>query len=145
MRYVTRIIHINTKVKQNTKERSRDYLHLHVIVFIWGFTAILGALISIEAIPLVWYRMFFASVFIALYFLMTKKSFRIDRKSLLKFVFTGILIALHWITFFHAIKVSNVSVALVTMSTGAFFTSLIEPIFFKRKMHFSKLDTFCTK
>ncbi len=114
--------------------RLKDYLHLHVIVFIWGFTAILGALISIEAIPLVWYRMFLASVFIALYFLITKKSFRVDRKSLLKFVFAGILIALHWITFFHAIKVSNVSVALVTMSTGAFFTSLIEPIFFKRRI-----------
>jgi len=112
----------------------KDYLHLHLIVFIWGFTAILGALISIDAIPLVWYRMFLASVFIALYFLIRKKSFRVDRASLLKFVFTGIVIALHWITFFHAIKVSNVSVALVTMSTGAFFTSLIEPIFFKRRI-----------
>lgn len=114
--------------------RFKDYLHLHLIVFIWGFTAILGALISIDAIPLVWYRMFLAAVFIALYFVIRRKSFQIDRKSLLKFVFTGILIALHWITFFHAIKVSNVSVALVTMSTGAFFTSLIEPIFFKRRI-----------
>lgn len=112
----------------------KDYLHLHLIVFIWGFTAILGALISIDAIPLVWYRMFLASVFIAVYFVLRKKSFRIDRKSLLKFTFSGIVIALHWITFFHAIKVSNVSVALVMMSTGAFFTSLIEPIFFKRRI-----------
>ena len=112
----------------------KDYLHLHLIVFIWGFTAILGALISIDAIPLVWYRMFLASVFIALYFVLRKKSFYVDRKALFKFVFAGIIIALHWITFFHAIKVSNVSVALVTMSTGAFFTSLIEPIFFKRRI-----------
>jgi drug/metabolite transporter (DMT)-like permease len=114
--------------------RFKDYLHLHLIVFIWGFTAILGALISIDAIPLVWYRMFLASAFIALYFVIRRKSFQIDRKSLVKFVFTGILIALHWITFFNAIKVSNVSVALVTMSTGAFFTSFIEPIFFKRRI-----------
>lgn len=57
-----------------------------------------------------------------------------DRKSILKFVFTGIVIALHWITFFKAIKVSNVSVALVTMSTGAFFTSFMEPFFFKRRI-----------
>ena len=57
-----------------------------------------------------------------------------DKKGLLKFLITGIIIALHWIFFFKAIKVSNVSVALVTMSTGAFFTSLIEPIFFKRKL-----------
>ena len=112
----------------------KDYLHLHLIVFIWGFTAILGTLISIDAIPLVWYRMFLASVFIAVYFLIQNKSFRIDRKSLFKFIFTGILIALHWITFFHAIKVSNVSVALVTMSIGAFFTSLIEPILFRRQV-----------
>ena len=112
----------------------KHFLQLHLIVFIWGFTAILGALISIDAIPLVWYRMLLAVVFIFIYFLIKKKSFWIDRKSLIKFLFTGIIIALHWITFFKAIKVSNVSIALVTMSTGAFFASLIEPIFFKRRI-----------
>jgi len=112
----------------------KNYLYLHFVVFIWGFTAILGALISIDAIPLVWYRMLLASIFIVVYFLLRKRSFQIDRKTLLKFFFSGIIIALHWITFFKAIKVSNVSVALVTMSTGAFFTSFIEPFFFKRKI-----------
>ena len=110
------------------------FLQLHLIVFIWGFTAILGALISIDAIPLVWYRMLLAVIFIFLYFLIKKKNFIVDKKTLLKFLFTGIVIALHWITFFKAIKVSNVSIALVTMSTGAFFTSLIEPLFFRRKI-----------
>ncbi|CAM1354901.1 DMT family transporter [Tenacibaculum insulae] len=112
----------------------KNYLHLHFIVFIWGFTAILGALISIDAIPLVWFRMSLAVVFIIIYFLVRKKSFKVDKKGLLKFALSGIIIAIHWITFFKAIKVSNVSVALVTMSTGAFFASLIEPIFFKRKI-----------
>jgi len=112
----------------------QDYLHLHLIVFIWGFTAILGKLISIDAIPLVWYRMFLASLFIAIYFIVFKKRFKVDKAGILKFFFTGLIIALHWITFFKAIKVSNVSVALVTMSTGAFFTSFIEPFFFKRKI-----------
>lgn len=112
----------------------KHYLHLHFIVFIWGFTAILGKLISIDAIPLVWYRMLFASVFIALYFVVKKKSFKLDNKTLIKFFLSGIIIALHWITFFKAIKVSNVSVALVTMSTGAFFVSFIEPFFFKRRI-----------
>ncbi|WP_369048626.1 DMT family transporter [Tenacibaculum sp. UWU-22] len=111
-----------------------NYLQLHFVVFIWGFTAILGALISIDAIPLVWYRMLLAIIFISLYFLFYKKSFLIDKKGILKFILSGIIIAVHWITFFKAIKVSNVSIALVTMSTGAFFTSLIEPIFFKRKI-----------
>lgn len=112
----------------------KNYLHLHFIVFIWGFTAILGALISIDAIPLVWFRMSLAVVFIAIYFFIRRKSFKVDKKGLLKFAFSGVIIAIHWITFFKAIKVSNVSVALVTMSTGAFFASLIEPVFFKRKI-----------
>ena len=64
-----------------------------------------------------------------------KKSFKVDRKGLVKFFFTGLVIALHWVFFFKAIKVSNVSVALVTMSTGAFFAALIEPVFFKRKIN----------
>lgn len=112
----------------------KNYALLHIIVFVWGFTAILGALISIDAVPLVWYRMLLAVVIIAIYFLLTKKSFKITPNALLKFAISGIIIALHWITFFKAIKISNVSVAMVTMSTGAFFTSLIEPIFFKRKI-----------
>lgn len=112
----------------------KNYLLLHLIVFIWGFTAILGALISIDSIPLVFFRMGLAVFFIAAYFLFKKRSFNVDRNGLLKFLFSGIMIATHWIFFFKAIKISNVSVALVTMSTGAFFTSLIEPIFFKRQI-----------
>jgi drug/metabolite transporter (DMT)-like permease len=114
--------------------RAKNYLLLHLIVFIWGFTAILGALITIDAIPLVFFRMGLAVIFITIYFIFKKKSFYIDKRGILKFLITGIIIALHWIFFFKAIKVSNVSVALVTMSTGAFFTSIIEPVFFKRKI-----------
>ncbi|PHS54732.1 MAG: EamA family transporter [Lutibacter sp.] len=121
------------------KTKLTNYLQLHLLVFIWGFTAILGALISIDAIPLVWYRMFFAVIFILIYFLISKKSLRIPPKALLKFLFTGIIIALHWIAFFSAIKIANVSIALVAMSTGALFTSLIEPLFFKRKLIFLEL------
>ena len=116
------------------ESKLKYFLQLHLVVFIWGFTAILGALISVEAVPLVWFRMLLAVFFIFLYFLIKNKSLKVDKKSLLKFLFTGIIIALHWMTFFKAIKVSNVSIALVTMSTGAFFTSLIEPIFFRRRI-----------
>lgn len=116
------------------ENKLKNYALLHLIVFIWGFTAILGALITIDAIPLVFFRMSLAVIFITLYFLVKKKSFSVDKAGMVKFLFSGILIALHWIFFFKAIKVSNVSVALVTMSTGAFFASLIEPFFFKRKI-----------
>lgn len=121
-------------------EKLKNYLHLHFIIFIWGFTAILGALISINAIPLVWYRMLIASVFLFFFIWFKKKSFQISRGNLIRFIVGGTIIALHWITFFLSIKTSNVSVALITMSTGAFFASLIEPIIFKRRL--SKLELF---
>ncbi len=112
----------------------KNYLILHLIVFIWGFTAVLGALISIDAIPLVWFRMVLALIMVGIYFIITKKKIKTGKKGLLKFAFTGIIIAVHWITFFYAIKISSVSVASVTMSTGALFTSFLEPLFFKRKI-----------
>ncbi len=114
--------------------RFQNYLHLHFIVFVWGFTAILGELISIDALPLVWYRMLLASGFIFVYIGFRKISLTISRKLFFTLFFAGIIIALHWITFFAAIKVSNVSITLATLSTGAFFTSVLEPIFYKRKL-----------
>ena len=112
----------------------KSYLHFHVIVFIWGFTAVLGALISLDATPLVWYRMLMASVFILLWILWKKKKLRLNRKTLLVMLIAGCVIAVHWLTFFGAIKVSNVSITLAMLSTGAFFTSILEPIFYKRKV-----------
>ena len=117
------------------KTNTSNYLQLHLLVFIWGFTAILGALISIEAIPLVWYRMLMASLFVFLYLIWFRKPLKLSRIEVMKYLLGGILIALHWIFFFAAIKVANVSVALVVMSTGALFTSLLEPLFFKRRLN----------
>jgi drug/metabolite transporter (DMT)-like permease len=117
------------------KTKLKNYLHLHLLVFIWGFTAVLVALIHLNAIPLVWYRMFFAVLFVLLYFILKKKSLIVNKKGLFKFLISGIIIALHWIFFFSAIKVSNISIALVSMSTGALFTSLIEPLFFRRRLN----------
>jgi len=111
-----------------------NYLHLHFIVFIWGFTAVLGALISINAIPLVWHRMSLGAVFVLLYIVFKKDKLKVSLKTLLKFAFVGLLIALHWLAFFSAIKISNVSITLAMMSTGAFFASFLEPIIYKRKI-----------
>jgi drug/metabolite transporter (DMT)-like permease len=112
----------------------KSYLHLHLIVFIWGFTAVLGALISLDALPLVWYRMVLAVLFILCYVWYHKVSLQIPKKILLQLLFAGVVIALHWFTFFKAIKVSNVSVTLACLSTGAFFTSFLEPILYRRKI-----------
>lgn len=112
----------------------KSYLQLHLIVFIWGFTAILGELISLDALPLVWFRMTIAVGFIFLFMVYKKSKFVVPRKTLFAFLFLGLVIALHWLTFFKAIKVSNVSVTLACLSTGAFFTSFLEPILYRRKV-----------
>lgn len=115
-------------------DKITNYLHLHLIVFIWGFTAILGALISIDAIPLVWYRILLATIFIFIFIIARNISFKKTTKELFRFFIGGILIAIHWITFFYAIKISNVSVTLATMSTGAFFVMLIQFVIFRKKI-----------
>ena len=116
------------------KDKLKNLLHLHFVVIIFGFTAILGALISIEALPLVWFRMTIASLFVFLLLLFFKVSLKISRSMLIGFVVAGILIALHWATFFHAIKVSSVSLTLSIMSSGALFTAFLEPLFYRRKI-----------
>ena len=116
------------------KGNLKSYLKLHLIVFIWGFTAILGALISIQADALVWYRMLLASVFLFLFILFKKESFRIPIKEFFKLIFVGLMIALHWIFFFEAIHISNVSITLAVFSLGAFLASILEPVFYGRKV-----------
>ena len=117
---------------QNAK--LKNYLHLHFLVFIAGFTAILGELISIDAIPLVWYRMLIAGVLMFLYIKLIQLKIKVSRTAMLGFFGAGIIIALHWITFFGAIKLSNISITLAMFSTGAFFASFIEPLIYKRRV-----------
>ena len=112
----------------------KSYLNLHLIVFIWGFTAILGALITIDAENLVWFRMLLAGIFLGGFIAFKKQSFQVPIKEFFKLIFVGLLIALHWIFFFKAIHVSNVSITLSIFSLGAFFASLLEPLFYGRKV-----------
>ncbi len=110
------------------------HLWLHVIVLIFGLTGILGKLITVDSYLLVWYRLGIALIGILVYFLITKFSLKITKKELIKTLMIGVIIAVHWVTFFEAIKQSNVSVALVCLSSSTLFTSLIEPLYFKRKI-----------
>ena len=116
------------------KNNLKHYLHLHFLVFIAGFTAILGEAISLGSIALVWHRMLIAFVLTFLFLIFRKYDFKINLRDFFNFSLAGIIIALHWITFFEAIEQSNISITLAMFSTGAFFASLLEPIFFKRKI-----------
>ena len=114
--------------------KSKSLLHFHFIVFIFGFTAILGSLISVNSYQIVWFRVLIAALTIIVVIKILKKSIQISLSQLLMLVFCGFLISLHWVFFFKAIKVSNVSVTLSILSLGAFITSFLEPFFYKKKI-----------
>ena len=116
------------------KNNLKHFFHLHFLVLIAGFTAILGELITNSSEVIVWHRMLIGSALLGLYMLASNRSFKIDFKLFLKYCFLGLVISLHWITFFEAIEQSNISVTLAMFSTAAFFTSFIEPIFYKRSV-----------
>jgi drug/metabolite transporter (DMT)-like permease len=115
-------------------ENRRNYLLLHLIVFIWGWTAILGKTITLPAVKLVWLRLPIALIGIIIYLLIRRKPIGTAPKNAFKYLAIGLIVALHWICFYSAIKESNVSVTLACFSIGSLFTALIEPIFLKRKI-----------
>jgi drug/metabolite transporter (DMT)-like permease len=112
----------------------KSYLNLHLIVFIWGFTAVLGDLISIGDTALVWYRMWLAAGFLFLFLVFRRRRFLLPAKATLQLVLVGLLIAMHWIFFFKAINISNVSITLAMFSMGSFFAAVLEPLVYRRKM-----------
>ena len=121
------------------KNNLKHFIHLHFLVFIAGFTAVLGELITNSSVSIVWHRMLIASILTIFFILLKKKNLKINLKQLLKYSFLGLIIALHWITFFEGIEQSNISVTLAMFSTAAFFTSFLEPLFFKRKIIFYEI------
>lgn len=114
---------------------SKHHFLLHFIVFIWGWSPIFGKAISLEAFQLVWFRILITVVALSIYFAARRTSLKVDRKNLGILLGIGCIIAFHWFCFYNAIKISNVSITLVAFSTGTLFTSIIEPIFYKRKFY----------
>ena len=113
---------------------------LHMIVFLWGFTAILGKLIEANAQILTFYRMLFAALFLFIFIRFFKKeSIKVSKKLFIQLSVIGGFMAFHWLCFFYSIKVSNVSIALSCLSLSTLFASILEPIIFKRKVDISEV------
>ena len=110
----------------------RYNLLLHLTVLIFGFTAILGRLIRLEAHILVWYRLVIAITGIAVYMICRRQPFYTTLRGALIIGAVGLLISSHWVLFFSAIKASNVSVTLVCLSVSPLLVAFIEPLVFKR-------------
>ena len=120
------------------REEYKYQIWLHLAVFIFGTTGILGKLISLGSYALVWYRLLIAICALLLIFGIAKRSLAIDRRTALALMGVGLILGVHWLTFFEAIKRSNVSVSLVCFSSVALFTSFIEPILYRRRIFWSE-------
>lgn len=110
------------------------YIKLHIAVLLFGLTAILGAKIQLAALELVWWRVLLTCVSLLFLIQFGRQLKSIPRKYIFQFLGIGIIIALHWICFFGAIKLSNASITLVCMATQSFFTALTEPVILKEKI-----------
>ncbi|PBQ33405.1 EamA family transporter [Sphingobacteriaceae bacterium] len=115
---------------------NKHYLILHAIVFMWGFSPILGRLITADVWQLVWFRLILTIGVMFLYLKLSKQDLRVSKKHLWQLTGIGLIIAIHWLAFYQAIKVSNISVTMVAFSTGTLFSSIIEPLFLKRRVRF---------
>lgn len=120
----------------SSSDLSRPAAHasLQVIVLLWGCTAILGRQISIEAIPLVWYRLVIVVVVLAAALPLRRVPMRVPLRAAAGYGLVGALIGLHWLCFYGAIKEAGVATAVLSLSTTTFFTALVEPIVFRRRV-----------
>jgi drug/metabolite transporter (DMT)-like permease len=119
--------------------RAKNILLMHFVILIFGFTGILGKLITIEAIPLVFWRTLIGGGAIYVWLKMRRKVSKKSTSDILKMGGIGLLVAIHWITFFASIKISNVSVALTMLATSPMFIGFLEPLIFKRKIDWREL------
>jgi len=118
----------------NFFRKYKYYFSLHAVIFIWGFTGILGRIITISSTSIVWLRMLIALIGLIAFMVITKRGFFTGNLNKLKYLGTGVITAAHWIFFFEALKISNVSITLTTLASTSLFVAFLEPFFFKRKI-----------
>ncbi len=117
----------------------KAFIQLHVAVFLAGFTAILGKLITLHEGMLVWYRMLITAVTLMALLYFKKELQRLSLKNIFKIFSVGAIVALHWLTFYGSIKYSNVSVSLTCLSAIGFFTAFLDPLIMKRRIDITEV------
>ena len=113
-----------------------DYIKLHAIVLVWGFTGVLGNIITISSLDLVFYRTMIAVAGMFIAAKISKIDLGIARDQLLKLIGVGFLVGLHWSLFFAAVKVGTTSVGMIGLSTTTLWTALMRPFFLKQKISY---------
>jgi drug/metabolite transporter (DMT)-like permease len=119
------------------RTETKAQLQIHVCVVLWGFTAILGKLISLAALPLVWWRMVIVVSVLGFVPRVWRELRVMPLRRMLSFAGVGALVALHWLTFYGAIKLSNASVGATCIALATIFTAVLEPMLAKPKRTFA--------
>lgn len=117
----------------------KAYWAYHICVFLWGFTAVFGRIINLNETVLVWYRMGITSLILLCIPSLWKTIRQVDKRTFWQLVGIGVLVTIHWITFYGSIKSANISVALTCLATTSFFVSVFEPLLFGRKFVWHEL------
>jgi drug/metabolite transporter (DMT)-like permease len=112
---------------------------LHLAVFLWGFTGVLGRVIALDEYALVIYRMIFTALILGSILLYTGQWKWIGWAAFWQLFFIGCLIAIHWVAFYGSIKKANASIALICLSTSSIYTALLGPLFTKQKFNFVEI------
>lgn len=122
-------------------QKFRFHILLHLIIFMWGFTGILGKLIHQDSILIVWYRVLIATIALFLFVLLTRKSLSIsNKKRIIPLIVVGMIVASHWLTFYYSIQLSTASLGILCLSTTTIHVAWLEPLVMKRK--FSLIEFF---
>jgi len=111
----------------------KAWLQLHLCIVLWGFTAILGKLISLPAIALVFWRMLLVSGLLLLWPGFWRGVRALPARTIAVYSSIGLIIALHWVAFYGAIKLANASIAATCMALVSVFVALIEPVLQRRR------------
>ncbi len=112
----------------------KAFFELHLAIFLAGFTAIIGKLITLNEGLLVWYRIAFSVIILGVLMTYKKQMRMLSLKEMVKIACVGALIAIHWVAFYGSIKYSTVSVGLVCLSSTGFFTAILEPVILRKKI-----------
>lgn len=115
------------------------YLKLHTAIFLFGFTAILGRLIDMTEVEIVWYRLLLTCISMLFLPSLIRQLREIPMRVRWQLAGIGVLVAFHWVFFYGSIKYSNVTVTLSVLATTAFFTSFLEPLFFKTRIKWTEM------
>src|SRR5207244_821382 len=117
----------------------RALVQIHFCVFLWGFTAILGKAIMLAALPLVWWRMTIVSAALVFMRRFWRGLAKLPPRLVAAYAGIGVIVALHWLTFYGSIKLSNASVAATCMALAPLFIAFVEPVLVGRRFDLREL------